>query len=84
MFSANWWSIIKAGGEVQEAYLKVAFTSDAKQNKELDVRSGKASVVIRVLYRSVVLKLKLSKKTKLSKIKSMIVLLVIYDYVSFV
>ena len=41
MFSASWRSIIKADKEVQEAYLRVAFTSDTKQNKELDVRSGK-------------------------------------------
>ena len=81
MFSASWRSIIKGGREVQEAYIKVVFTNDAKQNKELDVRSGKASAVMRALYRSVVLKLKLSKKTKLSKTKSMIVLIVIYGYV---
>ena len=63
-FSTSWQSIIEVDREVQVAYLKVAFTSDTKQSKELDVRSGKASVVIRALYRSVVLKLELSKKDK--------------------
>ena len=35
-------------------YLGVAFTSDERKDKELDVRSGKASAVMRTLHHSVV------------------------------
>ena len=41
MFSASWRSTIEAGREVQVACLKVAFTSDTKQNKKLDARQAK-------------------------------------------
>ena len=34
-------------------YLGVAFTSDGRQVEELDVRSGKASAVMRALHHSV-------------------------------
>ena len=37
-------------------YLGVAFTSDGRQDEELDVRSGKTSAVMRALHYSVVLK----------------------------
>ena len=47
-------------------YLGVAFTSDGRQDKELDTRIGKASAVIRALHYSVVMKRELSKKAKLS------------------
>ena len=47
-------------------YLRVPFTSDGRQDEELDVRSGKASAVMRALHQSVVLKPELSRKTKLS------------------
>ena len=37
-------------------YLGIAFTSDEGQNEKLDVQSGKAIAIMRVLYHSVVLK----------------------------
>ena len=37
-------------------YLGVAFTSDERQDKELDVRSGKTSAAMRALHHSVVFK----------------------------
>ena len=37
-------------------YFGVSFTSDGRQNSELDIRIGKASAVMRQLHRSVVLK----------------------------
>ena len=54
-------------------YLGVAFTSDGKQDEELDSRSGKASAVMRALHHSVVLKRELSKKAKLFVFKSIFV-----------
>ena len=47
-------------------YLGVAFTSDGRQDEELDVRSGKASAVMRALHHSIVLKRELLRKAKLS------------------
>ena len=46
--------------------LGVSFTSDGRQNSELDIRIGKASAVMRQLHRSVVLKRELCTKAKLS------------------
>ena len=43
-------------------YLGVAFTSDGRQDEELDTRIGKASAVMRALHYSVVMKRELSKK----------------------
>ena len=37
-------------------YLGIAFTSDARQDKELDTRIGKASAIMRALHYSVVIK----------------------------
>ena len=54
-------------------YLGITFTNDGRQNEELDVRSGKASIVMRALHHSVVLKAKLSRKAKLSVFKSIFV-----------
>ena len=45
-------------------YLGVAFTSDGRQDEELDTRIGKASAVMRALRYSVVMKRELSKKGK--------------------
>ena len=45
-------------------YLGVLFTSESRQNSELDIRIEKASVVMRQLYRSVVLKRELCAKAK--------------------
>ena len=47
-------------------YLGVAFTSDGRQDEELNTRIGKASTVKRALHYSVVMKRELSKKAKLS------------------
>ena len=54
-------------------YLGVAFTSDGRQDEELDTRIGKASAVMRVLHYSVVIKRELSKKAKLSIFKTVFV-----------
>jgi len=45
--------------------LGVVFTSDGKQNKEIDTQIGKANVVLNELYRCVVTKRKLSNTAKL-------------------
>ena len=47
-------------------YLGVSFTSDGRQNSELDIRIGKASAVMRLLHRSVVLKRERCTKANLS------------------
>jgi len=52
-------------------YLGVQFSNDGKQDGEIDRRIGAASGVLRSLYRSVVTKSELSKKTKLAIFKSM-------------
>ena len=54
-------------------YLGVAFTSDRKQDEELDTRVGKASAVTRALHYSVVMKRETSKKAKLSIFKTIFV-----------
>ena len=65
-------AFLQVGGvslkQVERLYLGVAFTSDGRQDEELDVRSGKASAVMRGLHHSVVLKWELSRKAKLSVI----------------
>jgi len=47
-------------------YLRVVFTSDGCQNKEIDTRIAKANTVLRELYCSVVAKRELSKTAELS------------------
>ena len=59
-------------------YLGVAFTSDEKQDEELDVRLGKADAMMRVLHHAVVLKRELSRKAKLSVFKSIFVPILSY------
>ena len=71
MFSAIWQNVIEAVEKFN--YLGIAFTSDGIQSKELDVQSGKASVVMRALHRSVVIKRELSRKVKLTVFKSIFV-----------
>ena len=46
-------------------YLGVAFTSDGRQDKKLNVRLGKASAAMRALHHSVVLKREWSRKAKI-------------------
>ena len=45
-------------------YLGIAFTSDGRQDQELDTRISKASAVMRALHYSVVMKRELSKRQK--------------------
>ena len=61
-------------------YLGVAFTSDGRQDKEIDARIGKASAVMRELQRSLVLKRELSKTAKLAVFKSIFVLILTYGH----
>ena len=65
-------------------YLGVAFTSDGRQNKELNTRIGKASAVMRALHYSVVMKRELSKKAKLSIFKTVFVPNLTYGHESWV
>ena len=61
-------------------YLGVSFTSDGRQNSELDIRIGKASAVMRQLHRSVVLKRELCTKVKLSIFRSVYVPILTYGH----
>ena len=63
-------------------YLGVAFTSDGRQDEELDTRIGKASAVMRALHYSVVIKRELSKKAKLSIFKAVFVPILTYGHES--
>ena len=45
-------------------YLGVAFMSDGRQNKELDIHSGKAITIMRASHYSVVVRPELSRKSK--------------------
>jgi len=58
----------------------VVFTSDANRNKDIDIRVGKASAILREFYRSVVPDRELSNTTKLSVFKSVFVSFLIYAY----
>ena len=65
-------------------YLGVTFTSDGRQDDEIDIRSGKASAVMRALHYSVVMKRELSKKAKLSVFRSIFVPILTYGHESWV
>ena len=65
-------------------YLGVAFTSDGRQDKELDTLTGKASAVMRALHYSVVMKRELSKMAKLSIFKAVFVPIFTYGHESWV
>ena len=65
-------------------YLGVAFTSERRQDEELDTRIGKASVVMQALHYSVVIKRELSKKAKLSIFKAVFVPILTYGHESWV
>ena len=60
--------------------LAVAFTSDGRQDKELDTRIGKAIAVTRALHYSIVIKPELSKKAKLSIFETVFVLILTYGH----
>ena len=61
-------------------YLGINFTSDGKQDVELDTRIGKASAILRELNRSVVLKRELREQAKLAVFKSVYVPTLIYGH----
>ena len=63
-------------------YFGVAFTSDGRQDEELNTRIGKASAVMRALHYSVVMKQELSKKAKLSIFKTVFVAILTYGHES--
>ena len=63
-------------------YLGVAFTSDGRQDKELDTQIDKVSAVMRALHYSVVMKRELSKKAKLSIFKAVFVPILTYGHES--
>ena len=65
-------------------YLGVAFTSDERQNEELCTRMSKASAVTQALHYSVVMKRELSKKAKLSILKTVFVPILTYGHESWV
>ena len=64
-------------------YLRVAFTSDGRQDEEQNTRIGKASAVIRALPYTVVMK-QLQKKAKLSIFKTVFIPIFTYDNESWV
>ena len=59
-------------------YLGVAFTSDGRQDEELDTRIGKAGTVMRALYYLVVMKQEFLNKAKLSVFKAVFVRIITY------
>jgi len=59
--------------ETTNKSISQVFTSDGRQNKEIDPRISNANPVLRELYRSVVTKPDLSNTTKLSVFKSVFV-----------
>ena len=65
-------------------YLGVVFSSDGKQEDEIDIRIGKASAVMQVLYHSVVMKRELSVKAKLAIFRSIFVPILTYGHESWV
>ena len=65
-------------------YLGVVFTTDGRQDEELNTRIGKASAVMRALHYSVVMKRELSKKAKLSIFKEVFVPILTYGHESWV
>ena len=61
-------------------YQGVTFSSDGRQNNELDIRIGKASSVIDQLYRSVVLKRELCTRAKVFVFISIFVSILTYGH----
>ena len=61
-------------------YLGVAFTSDGRQDEELDTRIGKASVVMQALHFSVVMKRELPKKASSQIFKTVFVPFLTYGH----
>jgi len=63
-------------------YVVEVFTSDGRQNEEIDTRIDKANAVLRELYRSVVIKREFSNAVKLSVFKSVFVQIFTYGHES--
>ena len=61
-------------------YLGVTFTSDGRQDEELDTRIGKASAIMRALHYSLVMKRESSKKANPSIFKAVFVFILTYDH----
>ena len=61
-------------------YLGVSFTSDGRQNSQLDIWIGKASTVMRQLHRPVALKRELCTRAKLSIFRSVYVPILTYGH----
>ena len=70
---ASEWIDTEAGREVPVCRgLGAAFTSDGRQDKELDNRIGRASAAVRVLHYSVIMIHELSKKAKVLIFKTVL------------
>ena len=84
MFFASWQCIILEGLEEKFKNVGVAFTSDEKQDEELDVRSSKARAIMLALHYSVVLKQELLRKAKFSVFESIFIPILTYGHESWV
>ncbi|KAK3544083.1 hypothetical protein QTP86_001214 [Hemibagrus guttatus] len=76
---------LQVGGEVlpqveEFKYLRVLFTSEGRMDREIDRRIGAAAAVMRSMYRSVVVKMELSRKAKLSIYQSIYVPTLTYGH----
>ncbi|KAK3565439.1 hypothetical protein QTP86_009697 [Hemibagrus guttatus] len=76
---------LQVGGEVlpkveEFKYLGVLFMSEGRMDREIDRRIGAAAAVMRSMYRSVVMKKKLSRKAKLSIYQSIYVPTLTYGH----
>ena len=65
-------------------YLRVAFTSEDREDMELECRIAGASAVMRALYRSVVMKKELGRNAKLSIFNSISVPILTFGHESWV
>ena len=65
-------------------YLGVAFTSDGRQDEELDARIGNASAVMGALHGLAVMKRELSKKANLLFFKTVFIPILIHGHKSWV
>ena len=79
--------VVQVNGETLKQVKKfkyhgVAFTSDGRQDEELDTQIGKASAVMRTLHYSVFMKREFSKKAKLSIFKTAFIPILTYDHES--
>ena len=77
-------SFQKSGVTLQQMekfkYSRFTFSSDGRQDNELDTRIGKASAVMRQFYRSIVLKRVLCTEANLSVFRSVLVPILTYGH----